>query len=158
MSKTDDIVPLEQQLCFSVYSAAHAFTAAYKPLLEPFGLTYPQYLVLLALWQKEGVSVKEIGARLHLDSGTLTPLLKRLQASGYIHRGRDPADERQLRVELTEQGQQLRWKVAGVRQSLVCSLGVTEAPIQALREQVDEMTQALRAMAGKAQTAEGAGL
>ena len=82
MSKTDDIVPLERQLCFSVYSAAHAFTAAYKPLLEPFGLTYPQYLVMLALWQKDGVSVKEIGGRLHLDSGTLTPLLKRLQASG----------------------------------------------------------------------------
>ena len=158
MSKKDDIVPLEQQLCFSVYSAAHAFTAAYKPLLEPFGLTYPQYLVMLALWQKDGVSVKEIGARLHLDSGTLTPLLKRLQASGYIQRGRDPADERQLRVELTEEGQRLRWKVVEVRKSLVCSLGTTEAPIQALREQVDAMTQALRAMTGKAQTAEGPGL
>ena len=150
MRKKDDIVPLEQQLCFSVYSAAHAFTAAYKPLLEPFGLTYPQYLVMLALWQKDGVSVKEIGARLHLDSGTLTPLLKRLQASGYVRRGRDPADERQLRVELTEEGQQLRWKVAEVRKSLVCSLGTTEAPIQALREQVDAITQALRAMPGKA--------
>ena len=158
MSNTDDVVPLEQQLCFSVYSAAHAFTAAYKPLLEPFGLTYPQYLVLLALWQKDGVSVKEIGSRLHLDSGTLTPLLKRLQASGYVRRGRDPADERQLRVELTEEGQQLRWKVVEVRKSLVCSLGTTEAPIQALREQVDAMTQALRAMPGKAQTAEGPGL
>ena len=158
MSKQDDIVPLEQQLCFSVYSAAHAFTAAYKPLLEPFGLTYPQYLVLLALWQEDGVSVKEIGGRLHLDSGTLTPLLKRLQASGYVRRGRDPADERQLRVELTEEGQRLRWKVVEVRKSLVCSLGTTEAPIQALREQVDAMTQALRAMTGKAQTAEGPGL
>ena len=140
---------LEQQLCFSVYSAAHAFTAAYKPLLEPFGLTYPQYLVLLALWQKDGVSVKEIGGRLHLDSGTLTPLLKRLQASGYVRRGRDPADERQLRVELTEKGQQLRGKVAEVRKSLVCSLGGAEAPIQALREQVDAMTVLLRNMPGK---------
>ena len=158
MSKKDDIVPLERQLCFSVYSAAHAFTAAYKPLLEPFGLTYPQYLVMLALWQKDGVSVKEIGGRLHLDSGTLTPLLKRLQASGYVRRGRDPANERQLRVELTEEGQQLRWKVAEVRKSLVCSLGMTEAPIQALREQVDAMTEALRTMPGKARTAEGVGL
>ena len=149
MSKQDDIVPLEQQLCFSVYSAAHAFTAAYKPLLEPFGLTYPQYLVLLALWQKDGVSVKEIGGRLHLDSGTLTPLLKRLQASGYVRRGRDPADERQLRVELTEEGQRLRWKVAEVRKSLVCALGGAEAPIQALREQVDAMTVLLRNMPGK---------
>jgi len=153
MSKRDDIVPLEQQLCFSVYSAAHAFTAAYKPLLEPFGLTYPQYLVLLALWQKDGVSVKEIGGRLHLDSGTLTPLLKRLQASGYVRRGRDPANERQLRVELTEEGQRLRWKVAEVRKSLVCSVGMTEEPIQALREQVDAMTEALRTMPGKAVSA-----
>ena len=153
MSKQDDIVPLERQLCFSVYSAAHAFTAAYKPLLEPFGLTYPQYLVMLALWQEDGVSVKEIGGRLHLDSGTLTPLLKRLQASGYVRRGRDPANERQLRVELTEVGQQLRWKVAEVRKSLVCSVGMTEEPIQALREQVDAMTEALRAMPGKAVSA-----
>jgi DNA-binding MarR family transcriptional regulator len=154
MSKTDDIVPLEQQLCFSVYSAAHAFTAAYKPLLEPFGLTYPQYLVLLALWQKDGVSVKEIGARLHLDSGTLTPLLKRLQASGYVRRDRDPADERQLRVELTENGRRLRGQVAGVRQSLVCALGGVEAPIQALRQQVDAVTKQLRAMPSGASSAE----
>ena len=149
MRKQDDIVSPEQQLCFSVYSAAHAFTAAYKPLLEPFGLTYPQYLVLLALWQKDGVSLKEIGSRLHLDSGTLTPLLKRLQAAGYLHRGRDPKNERQLRVELTEEGQRLRGKVAQVRKSLMCSLGDAEAPIQGLREQVDAMTELLRAMRGK---------
>ena len=146
MSQNDDIVHLEQQLCFSVYSAAHAFNAAYKPLLEPFGLTYPQYLVLLALWQKDGVSVKDIGARLHLDSGTLTPLLKRLQASGYVRRGRNPADERQLLVELTPEGQSLRSRVAEVRKSLVCSLGVTEPSIQALREQIDVMTGLLRNM------------
>ncbi|GJD98031.1 MarR family winged helix-turn-helix transcriptional regulator [Methylobacterium iners] len=150
MSQTDDTAPPEQHLCFSIYSAAHAFTAAYKPLLEPFGLTYPQYLVLLALWQKDGVSVKEIGARLHLDSGTLTPLLKRLQASGYVRRDRDPADERQLRVELTENGRRLRGQVAGVRQSLVCALGGVEAPIQSLRQQVDAVTEQLRAMPGKA--------
>jgi DNA-binding MarR family transcriptional regulator len=107
----------------------------------------------LALWQKDGVSVKEIGGRLHLDSGTLTPLLKRLQASGYVRRGRDPADERQLRVELTEKGQQLRGKVAEVRKSLVCALGGAEAPIQALREQVDAMTVLLRNMPGKAANA-----
>jgi DNA-binding MarR family transcriptional regulator len=146
MINKDDIVPLEQQLCFSVYSAAHAFNAAYKPLLEPFGLTYPQYLVMLALWQKDGVSVKEIGARLNLDSGTLTPLLKRLQASGYVRRGRNPADERQLLVELTPEGQSLRSRLAEVRKSLVCSLGVTEPSIQTLREQVDVITALLRNM------------
>ena len=105
---------------------------------------------MLALWQKDGVSVKEIGGRLHLDSGTLTPLLKRLQASGYVRRGRDPADERQLRVELTDEGQRLRGKGAQVRKSLVCALGGAEVPIQALRQQVDATTQALRAMPGKA--------
>jgi DNA-binding MarR family transcriptional regulator len=146
MSQNDDIVPLEQQLCFSVYSAAHAFNAAYKPLLEPLGLTYPQYLVLLALWQKDGVSVKDIGTRLHLDSGTLTPLLKKLQASGYVRRGRNPSDERQLLVELTPEGQSLRARAAEVRKSLVCSLGVTEPSIQTLREQVDVMTGLLRSM------------
>ena len=146
MSQNDDIVPLEQQLCFSVYSAAHAFNAAYKPLLEPFALTYPQYLVLLALWQKDGVSVKEIGARLYLDSSTLTLLLKRLQASGYVRRGRNPADERQLLVELTPEGHSLRALVAEVRKSLVCSLGVTELSIQALRGQVKVMTGLLRNM------------
>ena len=146
MSEIDDIVPLEQQLCFSVYSAAHAFNAAYKPLLEPFGLTYPQYLVLLALWQQDGVSVKDIGARLHLDSGTLTPLLKRLQGSGYVRRGRNPADERQLLVELTPEGQALRFQVAKVRMSLVCSLGVTEPAIQNLRGEIDVITGLLRKM------------
>ena len=150
MSKQDDIVPLEQQLCFSVYSAAHAFTAAYKPLLEPFGLTYPQYIVLLALWQKDGVSVKEIGSRLHLDSGTLTPLLKRLQAAGYIRRERDPENERQLRVELTKQGQRLRTETAEVRKILVDALGGSEEAILALRQQVDTMTGHLRSMPGKA--------
>ena len=149
MSQNDDIVPLEQQLCFSVYSAAHAFNAAYKPLLEPLGLTYPQYLVLLALWQKDGVSVKDIGTRLHLDSGTLTPLLKRLQASGYVRRGRNPSDERQLLVELTPEGQSLRARAAEVRKSLVCGLGQAEASIQALREQVDVMTGLLRDMTRK---------
>jgi len=146
MSQIDDVVPLEQQLCFSVYSAAHAFNAAYKPLLEPFGLTYPQYLVLLALWQQDGVSVKDIGVRLHLDSGTLTPLLKRLQASGYVRRGRNPANERQLLVELTPAGQALRFEVAKVRMGLVCSLGVTEPAIQTLRGEIDVMTGLLRKM------------
>lgn len=144
MSHKDDSTSLEQQLCFSVYSAAHAFNAAYKPLLEPFGLTYPQYLVLLALWQKDGVSVKEIGTRLHLDSGTLSPLLKRLQAAGYVRRGRNPADGRQLLVELTKAGHGLRAQTVGVRQTLAGALGGAEAPIQTVRERISLMTGLLR--------------
>src|ERR1051325_7206567 len=88
-----DVLRLDNQLCFAVYAAAHAFNATYKPLLEPLGLTYPQYLVMLVLWQEDGVTVSGIGARLGLDSGTLTPLLKRLETAGLVTRLRDAADE-----------------------------------------------------------------
>lgn len=138
-SQGPDVLPLDRQLCFSVYAAAHAFTAAYKPLLEPLGLTYPQYLVMLALWEEDGQSVKQIAARLRLDSGTVTPLLKRLERDGLLRRGRDPADERHLRVELTEAGQALRRKAAAVRERIVCALGGTEEPIQALKREIDRI-------------------
>jgi hypothetical protein len=94
----DENLKLSRQLCFAVYSAAHAFNRVYKPILEPLGLTYPQYLVMLVLWEQDGLTVKEIGQQLHLDSGTLTPVLKRLQALGYVQRSRDLPDERQVRV------------------------------------------------------------
>jgi DNA-binding MarR family transcriptional regulator len=89
MSKANDPQALENHLCFTVYSMSHAFNRAYRTLLEPFALTYPQYLVLLVLWAQDGISVKEVGARLFLDSGTLTPLLKRLEKQGYVRRMRD---------------------------------------------------------------------
>ena len=135
-----DVVPLDRQLCFSVYAAAHAFTAAYKPLLEPLGLSYPQYLVMLVLWEEDGLDVKRIAARLHLDSGTVTPLLKRLERDGLLRRGRDPANERHLRVELTEAGHALRWKVGAAREQIVCALGGTEQPLQALKREIDRVT------------------
>ena len=135
-----DVVPLDRQLCFSVYAAAHAFTAAYKPLLEPLGLTYPQYLVLLVLWEEDGLDVKRIATRLHLDSGTVTPLLKRLERDGLLRRGRDPANERHLRVELTDAGHALRWKVGAAREQIVCALGGTEEPLQALKREIDRVT------------------
>src|SRR5919206_4517386 len=97
---------LGNQVCFAVYSTAHAFNRFYKPILDPFGLTYPQYLVMLVLWERDGLTVKEIGQPLHLDSGTLTPVLKRLQAMGYVQRSRDLPDERQVRVTLTERGRE----------------------------------------------------
>ncbi|MGH1573814.1 MarR family winged helix-turn-helix transcriptional regulator [Methylobacterium sp. P31] len=134
-----DVLPLDRQLCFSVYAAAHAFTAAYKPLLEPLGLTYPQYLVMLALWEDDGQSVKQIATRLRLDSGTVTPLLKRLERDGLLRRGRDPANERLLRVELTDEGHALRTKAGAVRERIVCALGGAEEPIQALKREIDRI-------------------
>jgi DNA-binding MarR family transcriptional regulator len=135
-----DVLPLDRQLCFSVYAAAHAFTAAYKPLLEPLGLSYPQYLVMLVLWQEDGLDVKGIATRLQLDSGTVTPLLKRLERDGLLRRGRDPANERHLRVELTDAGHALRRKAGAVREQIVCALGGTEEPIQALKREIDRVT------------------
>jgi len=103
---------LDNQLCFAVYAAAHAFGRAYRNLLSRHELTYPQYLVLLVLWEQDGLSVKEIGNRLFLDSGTLTPLLKRLEASGRVRRARDRVDERQVSIFLTAAGEALREELA----------------------------------------------
>lgn len=102
---------LDAQLCFAVYAAAHAFGRAYRTLLAAHDLTYPQYLVLLVLWEHDGSTVKEIGNRLFLDSGTLTPLLKRLEASGHVRRARDRADERQVSILLTEKGRALQGRM-----------------------------------------------
>jgi DNA-binding MarR family transcriptional regulator len=103
---------LDNQLCFAVYAAAHAFGRAYRTLLAEHDLTYPQYLVLLVLWEEEGLTVKEIGTRLFLDSGTLTPLLKRLEGSGHVRRARDRADERQVSIFLTQKGRDLQGRMA----------------------------------------------
>ena len=109
----DYAAALGNQLCFAIYSAAHAFNRVYKPLLDRLGLTYPQYLVMLVLWERDGVPVKDIGERLFLDSGTLTPLLKRLEAADLIKRTRSAEDERQVLISLTSQGQALREKAQG---------------------------------------------
>src|SRR5580700_5052823 len=109
----DQALRLDNQICFAVYSTAHAFNRVYKPLLDRLGLTYPQYLVMLALWERDGVPVKDIGERLFLDSGTLTPLLKRLEAAHLIKRTRSREDERQVLVALTSQGQALKEKARG---------------------------------------------
>lgn len=140
-----DVLPLDQHLCFSVYAASHALTAAYKPLLEPLGLTYPQYLAMLALWEEDGQSVKQIAMRLRLDSGTVTPLLKRLERDGLLRRGRHPANERLLRVELTDAGHALRSKAGVVQDRIVRALGGTEEPIQALKREIDRIIPLLEA-------------
>src|SRR5205807_3272181 len=113
-----DPLRLDNQICFAVYSAAHAFNRVYKPLLDRLRLTYPQYLVMLVLWERDRVPVRDIGERLFLDSGTLTPLLKRLEAAGFIKRSRSTDDERQVLIALTPQGQALREKARAVPQSI----------------------------------------
>ena len=127
------ILNLSNQMCFAVYSTAHALNRVYKPLLDPLGLTYPQYLVMLVLWEADGLTVKQIGQRLRLDSGTLTPLLKRLQTAGLVRRERDAGDERQVRIGLTDQGQTLREKAEAVPLRVIEATGFTGEEVQALR-------------------------
>ena len=139
-----DNLKLGNQLCFAVYSAAHAFNAAYKPFLEPLGLTYPQYLVLMVLWEEDGLMVREIGERLNLDSGTLTPMLKRLEAAGFVTRKRDAKDERQVRIELTQKARDARPTAVEARRAVVCALGDSEEEIQKLKRAVDQLQTMLR--------------
>ncbi len=116
---------LEWQLCFALYSASRATIDIYRPLLEEAGITYPQYLVLLILWEYGTSSVKEIGARLHLDSGTLSPLLKRLEAANFIKRQRRLEDERVVDISLAERGLALKSQAASIAQQFACGLGLT---------------------------------
>jgi len=116
---------LDVQLCFPLYAATRAVTRRYADLLSDAGLTYPQYLTLLALWAASPLTVGELGERLRLDSGTLTPLLKRLEAAGHVVRRRDVEDERRVIVELTEQGWAVRDQVAGVPLELASEMGLT---------------------------------
>src|SRR5690242_17117496 len=103
-----DLLALENQVCFALAVAARRVIALYRPMLEPMGLTHPQYLVMLALWQHQPLSVRELGEKLALDPATLSPLLKRLEAIGYLTRTRDPQDERSLQITLTTAGRRLR--------------------------------------------------
>ena len=122
-----DPLLLGNQICFAVYSTAHAFNRVYKPLLDRLGLTYPQYLVMMVLWERDGVPLKDIGEKLFLDSGTLTPLLKRMEAANLIKRTRSTEDERQVLIALTPQGHALREKARSVPEGILarsaCSVG-----------------------------------
>ena len=140
--------PLRSQLCFAIYSASHAFTRAYRLLLEPLGITYPQYLVMLVLWEKDGCRVKEIGAELFLDSGTLTPLLKRLEGLGYVRRLRDPDDERQVTILLTASGLALEDKAAGIPRDLECMTGMNGEDMNELLERIAKLRTSLQNAGG----------
>ena len=117
----DAWLALDHQLCFALYSTSLAMTKAYKPLLDPLGLTYPQYLVMLVLWEGDGIAVSQLGDRLKLDSGTLTPLLKRLESGGLIQRLRDAADERRVLLQLTAAGRKLKARALAVPQAIACA-------------------------------------
>jgi len=141
----DEWLRLDHQLCFALYSSSLAMTKLYKPLLDPLGLTYPQYLVMLVLWQDDGLSVSQVGERLALDSGTLTPLLKRLEAGGLVQRLRDAQDERRVLLQLTPAGRALKARARSVPQRIAaasgCELGELSsltARLQALRRQLSE--------------------
>ncbi|MFO1340633.1 MAG: MarR family transcriptional regulator [Burkholderiaceae bacterium] len=140
---------LDMQLCFALYSASLAMTKLYKPLLAPLGLTYPQYLVMLVLWEQDGQPVSAIGERLTLDSGTLTPLLKRLEAAGLVQRLRDAGDERRVLIQLTPAGRAMKAKAQAVPRQVLCA---TDCQL----DEVSKLTQRLRALRdnlGRAQQA-----
>ncbi|HET6157508.1 MAG TPA: MarR family transcriptional regulator [Dongiaceae bacterium] len=125
---------LDEFLCFAVYSLGHAFNRAYKPLLGALGLTYPQYVAMVVLWEHDGITVTELGERLHLDSGTLTPLLKRLEAGGLVQRARDPEDERQVRIRVTKAGQALKDQARAIPAAMLCATGQSAPDLRALKD------------------------
>lgn len=134
-----DLLRLDNQLCFALYAATSAMTRTYMKRLRPMGITYPQYLVLLVLWEQDGVSVSEIGKRLKLGTGTLTPLIKKLQSQNLLERTRDQNDERVVRVWLTSEGTKLRDDALEARLFVACSLGMKEEEILRLRSELIEM-------------------
>lgn len=140
-----DPLTLDNQLCFSVYSTAHAFTRLYRTLLDPLGLTYTQYIVLLALLQEDGVSIKALGARLSLDSGTLTPVLRRLDTAGRVDRTRDPNDERVVRVYLTGHGRALSPELERVNTAVADSMGLEADEPMRLQQRLRTLRDGLEA-------------
>jgi len=138
---------LDHQLCFALYSASLAMTKFYRPLLEPLGLTYPQYLAMLVLWESDGIAVSQLGERLGLDSGTLTPLLKRLESAGLMQRLRDSADERRVLLQLSAAGRALKARARAVPEAVACAAGceidelaTLTARLKALRAEITEST------------------
>ena len=138
-----DWLALDHQLCFALYAASLAMTKTYKPLLAPLGITYPQYLVLLVLWEGDGITVSQLGERLTLDSGTLTPLLKRLETLGLVQRQRDAADERRVLLRLTAAGQALRDQAAAVPQAIACATACDLQQIGSLARQLHQLRRQL---------------
>lgn len=140
----ESILRLENQLCFALYAATRAMTRTYREKLQPLGITYPQYLVLIVLWETDAIGVSEIGHKLMLDSGTLTPVLKRLEQQGVLKRKRSSADEREVVVTLTAKGRDLKTKALDARRFVACRLGMSEPEIRALRNDLMELVEGLQ--------------
>ena len=146
MSKTMDVnapIPLDSQLCFSLYGTSIAINRAYKPLLDALGLTYPQYLVLNVLWEEDGQTVSGVASRLALEPSTITPLVKRLEQAGFVERQRSAADERQVHVRLTKSGRDVRARTSCLAQRLLQRSGMTPEELTALNQQVKKLRDAL---------------
>lgn len=141
----DDLLKIDNFVCFALYSAGHAFTRLYKPLLDPLGLTYPQYLVMAVLWEKDGRTVGEIGEKLLLESSTLTPLLKRLETAGMVRRTRDQDDERVVRIQLTPKGSELKQKAIEIPQAIGCSTNLTIPEVMRLTDDIKALREKLLA-------------
>lgn len=145
----DDTLKLDNQICFALYACSREITKLYRPLLQELGLTYTQYVTMLALWERDEVTVSALGAKLYLDSGTLTPLLKKLEAAGLVTRTRDKNDERSVLVTLTEQGSQLREKAVEIPEKLICQLDATPDEGMELLGQMQELLNRMKASAMK---------
>ncbi|MFD2263760.1 MarR family winged helix-turn-helix transcriptional regulator [Lacibacterium aquatile] len=141
---------LDNQLCFALHATSMAFTRAYKPVLAPLGLTYPQYLVMLLLWERDNRTVSEIGEPLHLDSGTLTPLLKRMESAGLITRRRDTEDERVVRITLAEAGEALREKAGAIPAAMGCIIAMDLDALIDLKQKLAVLGDNLRRNGGEA--------
>jgi DNA-binding MarR family transcriptional regulator len=150
-TELENPLALEHQVCFALSVAARHVVAVYRPLLEPLGLTHPQYLVMLALWQHEPVSVRDLSRLLQLDPGTLSPLLKRLEAGGLVDRSRDPHDERSLAVTLTAKGRSLRAQAERIPPAVVARLGMEVDELRDLHATLSRVIE----VAGRALGAEG---
>ncbi|WP_432524724.1 MarR family winged helix-turn-helix transcriptional regulator [Kineococcus sp. SYSU DK006] len=150
LDESADPLALERQVCFALVVAARSVLAVYRPVLEPMGLTHPQYLVMLALWGAEPMSVKELSEALRLDPPTLSPLLKRLEAAGLLERRRLPEDQRTLAVTLTDRGRRLREQALSVPRQVVERLGMDVAELQALRDGLSHVIDAAVAAEGDA--------
>lgn len=146
---TYEQLKLENQICFPIYAASRLITREYQPLLDELGITYPQYLVLMLLWESDGLSVTEIGERLVLNTNTVTPLLKRMEAQGLISRQRSSEDERQVIVTLTAQGHVLKEEAATIPERLVAGLSAEDTDIDALRNMVSTLNQIIHHLSEK---------
>jgi DNA-binding MarR family transcriptional regulator len=145
MVKKDDMLRLDSQLCFSIYACSREIIGLYRPLLDDLGITYPQYLVLLVLWEQKECTVKELGNRLYLDSGTLTPMLKRMENNGLVKRFRSQQDERVVLISLTEKGESLKERAYCIPEELLAKSGLTPAEMQEMLVRLQSLRKQMNA-------------